>query len=64
MKQNKLDEIDDIILDNDDGARTGKNEPNLQNFDIGLENDIGMLKLGNLAKSGLTASNMHPLNDI
>ena len=53
MKQNKLDEIDDIILDNDDGVRTGKNEPNLQNFDIGLENDIGMLKLGNLAKSGL-----------
>ena len=45
--ENKLDEIDSLLPD-EDGANTGKNEPNLGNFDIGLENDIGLLKLGSL----------------
>ena len=36
------------MLPDEDGANTGKNEPNLGNFDIGLENDIGLLKLGSL----------------
>lgn len=45
--ENKLDEIDSLLPD-EDGARTGKNEPNLGNFDIGLENEIGLLKLGSL----------------
>ena len=36
------------MLPEEDGARTGKNEPNLGNFDIGLENDSGLLKLGSL----------------
>lgn len=63
-KQNKLDEIDQMLLNEDDGARTGKNEPNLANFDIGLENDIGLLKLGSLQNSGLDSINVLPLNDI
>ena len=63
-KQNKLDEIDQMLLNDDDGARTGKNEPNLANFDIGLENDIGLLKLGSLQNSGLDSINVLPLNDI
>ena len=45
--ENKLDEIDSLLPD-EDGARTGKNEPNLGNIDIGLENEIGLLKLGSL----------------
>lgn len=63
-KGNKLDEIDQMLLNEDDGARTGKNEPNLANFDIGLENDIGLLKLGSLQNSGLDSINVLPLNDI
>ena len=60
--KNKLDEIDDIIKE-EDGARTGKNEPNLGNFDIGLENDIGLLKLGSLQSNGLDSLNVLPLNN-
>lgn len=46
-RSNKLDEIDSI-LEVEEGAKTGRNEPNLGNFDIGLDNDIGLLKLGSL----------------
>ena len=60
--KNKLDEIDDIIKE-EDGARTGKNEPNLGNFDIGLENDIGLLKLGSLQSNGLDSLNVLPLDN-
>ena len=42
----KLDAIDSILEEAEEGARTGKNEPNLGNFDIGLEDEVGMLKLG------------------
>ena len=43
-KRGKLDEIDQI-LEVEEGANTGKFEPNLGSFDIGLENDVGLLKL-------------------
>ena len=59
--ENKLDEIDSLLPD-EDGARTGKNEPNLGNFDIGLEDEIGMLKLGSLQSSGMDVINVLPLN--
>ena len=59
--ENKLDEIDSLLPE-EDGARTGKNEPNLGNFDIGLENEIGLLKLGSLQSSGMDVINVLPLN--
>jgi len=64
-RSNKLDEIDSI-LEVEEGAKTGRNEPNLGNFDIGLDDDIGLLKLGSLLDSGLQsidAVNVMPLND-
>jgi len=59
-KKGKLDEIDAILEDAEDGNRTGKNEPNLGSFDIGLDNEVGLLKLGSSSDTSNNANILGP----